>query len=313
MKTNKFLCYSIALGLGVTMFTSCGSDDSSSPLPPIGGYNSADEVAAADLVAYFPLDGDGVEKISSTAPNGIVATTFGAGAKGQAATFNSGYLKYPSIPALAGVTGSITVSSWVKITNQKTGPEAVSTISPIFSLTNPNEQVGNLALFGNTHGLTTSDSITIKAEFKVKKADGTTFGGDAVNMTKMEPWMIEENAAGKNHTAAANKIGGQWAHVVFVYDASAGKTMARIYANGVKISNSEWENRKIDGQEVMVPFNQFTPTYPIIGALRTVVEGTNTDAWNAALKGSVDEIRVYKKALSQSDIGALYELEKAGR
>lgn len=313
MKTNKFLCYSLALSLGVTMFTSCGSDDSGSALPPIGGYNSADEVAAADLVAYFPLDGDGIESISNTAPSNTVATTFAAGAKGQAATFNSGYLKYPSIPALAGITGNITVSSWVKITNQKTAPEAVSTISPIFSLTNPNEQVGNLSLFGNTHGLTSSDSIQIKAEFKVKKADGTTFGGDAINMTKMEPWMIEGNAGGANHTAAANKIGGQWAHVVFVYDSSGGKTMARIYANGVKISNSEWENRKIDGQEVSVPFNQFTPTYPIIGALRTVVEGTNVDTWNAAMKGSVDEIRVYKKALSPSDIGALYELEKAGR
>lgn len=313
MKTNKFLCYSLALGLGVTLFTSCGSDDSSSSLPPIGGYNSADEVAAADLVAHWPLNGDGIERISNTAPSSTVATTFAEGAKGQAATFNSGYLKYPSIAALAGVTGSITVSSWVKITNQKANPDAVSTISPIFTLTNPNEQVGNLAIFGNTHGLTTSDSIQMKAEFKVKKVDGTTFGGDAVNMTKMEPWMIEGNAAGAIHTAAANKIGGQWAHIVFVYDASGGKTMARIYSNGVKISNAEWENRKIDGQEVMVPFNQFTPTYPIIGALRTVVEGTNIDTWNAALKGSVDEIRVYKKALSQSDIGALYELEKAGR
>lgn len=313
MKTNKFLCYSIALGLGVTMITSCGSDDNASPLPPIGGYNSADEVAAADLVAHWPFNGDGIERISNTAPNETVAASFAGGAKGQAATFTSGYMKYPSIPALANITGSITISSWVKITNQKANPDAVSTISPIFSLTNPNEQVGNLSVFGNTHGLTSSDSIQMKAEFKVKKADGTTFGGDAVNMTKMEPWMIEGNDNGANHTAAANKIGGQWAHIVFVYDASAGKTMARIYANGVKISNSEWENRKIDGQEVEVPFNQFTPTYPIIGALRSVADGTNVDTWNAALKGSVDEIRVYKKALSQSDIGALYELEKAGR
>lgn len=303
MKTNKFLCYSIALGLGVTMITSCGSDDGgSTPLPPIGGYNSADEVAAADLVAYWGLDGDGIEEISGTSPNGTVATSFAAGAKGQAATFASGYMKYPSIPALAAMSGNITVSSWVKITNQKANPDADSAISPIFTLTNPNEQVGNLAIFGNTHGLVSSDSIQMKAEFKVKDGE-ETFGGDCLNMIKQEDWMDA------THTWNANKIGGQWAHVVYVYEATDQGTSNRLYVNGIKISNSAWEKRS----DMSKPFVQFTPTYPIIGALRTVAEGTNTDTWNAALKGSVDEIRVYKKALSQSDIGALYELEKAGR
>jgi hypothetical protein len=125
--------------------------------------------------------------------------------------------------------------------------------------------------------------------------------------------MIEGNASGVQHTAAANKIGGQWAHVVFKYIVADGKTVCNIFANGVKISNTEWEERKIDGASVEVPFNQFTPTYPIIGALRNVVDGTNTDTWNAALNGSIDEIRIWKKALSNADINALYELEKVGR
>jgi hypothetical protein len=59
--------------------------------------------------------------------------------------------------------------------------------------------------------------------------------------------------------------------------------------------------------------NHFLPTRPVIGALETVVTGTNTDTWNAALKGKVDEVRVYDKALTPSEIGALYELELAGR
>jgi hypothetical protein len=59
--------------------------------------------------------------------------------------------------------------------------------------------------------------------------------------------------------------------------------------------------------------NHFLPTRPVIGALETVANGTNTDAWNAALKGQVDELRVYDKALTPAEIGALYELELAGR
>jgi hypothetical protein len=310
---NKFFIASIALGMMIG-FTSCGSDDGGGKkLPPIGGYDKADDVAKADLVAYFPLDGDGTEDISGTAPSQVTGASWEQGIKGQAAKLNSGWLKYPSIPEVAGITGSISISAWVKITNQKANPDATSAISPIFTLTNPNEQVGNVAFFGNTHGLVSSDSIEMKAEFKVMRPDGSTFGGDAVNMTKMHDWMISDNANGAQHTAAANKIGGQWAHVVFVYEAAGGRTTARIYSNGVKINNTEWENRKIDGQEVEVPFKQFTPTYPIIGALRTVAEGTNTDTWNAALKGSVDEVRVYKKALTQAEIGALYGLEKVGR
>jgi len=114
---------------------------------------------------------------------------------------------------LAAITGNITVSAWVKLTNQKLTPDAVSTISPIISLTNPNENViigemvltasgvstispiisltnpnenvGNLSFFGNTHGLVSSDSIQMKAEFKVKKADGSTFGGDCVRFLSL--------------------------------------------------------------------------------------------------------------------------------
>jgi len=249
------------------------------------------------------LNGSGVESKSSTAPSSTVGTTFATGIKGQGAVFASGYMKYPSIANLAAINGNISVSAWVKITNQKLNPSAVSAISPIFSMTNPNEQVGNLSLFGNTHGLVSSDSIQMKAEFKVKKADGSTFGGDCLNMIKQEPWMDA------THTWNANKIGGQWAHVVYVYESTAQGTFNRIYVNGVKISNSAWEKR----DDAAIPFNQFSPTYPIIGALRSVADGTNLDTWNAALKGSVDEIRVWKKTLTQAQIGSLYELEKAGR
>ena len=186
-KTMKLSGYAfvITLGLGLAA-TSCSSDDSSStPLPAIGGYANANEVGAADLVAYWPLNGSGVESKSSTAPDATVGASYEAGAKGQGLKLNAGYMKFPSIPALAAITGNITVSAWVKLTNQKLTPDAVSTISPIISLTNPNENVGNLSFFGNTHGLVSSDSIQMKAEFKVKKADGSTFGGDCVRFLSL--------------------------------------------------------------------------------------------------------------------------------
>jgi hypothetical protein len=300
MKTNKFFMSALALGLAYASLTSCGSDEES--LPPIGGYNSASEVAASALKAYWPLNGDGKESISNTAPSATVATTYVTGVKGQAASFNSGFMAYPSITALNSTSGSASISCWAMVSNTKTVAGGVSNISPIFSLTRTGEIFGNLNLLAETHGLTSSDSIQMKGVFRIKKPDGTDFGGDAVNMIKQESWMDA------THNWSANKIGGKWAHIVYTYDGPTATN--KIYVNGVKISNGAWEVR--NGGDAF-PLNHFTPTRPVIGALETVANGTNTDTWNAALKGQVDELRIYDKTLTPAEIGALYELEKAGR
>jgi hypothetical protein len=271
-------------------------------LPPIGGYNSADEVAATSLKAYWPLNGNGKESISNTSPNNTVATTFVEGVKGQAANFNTGFMAYPAITALNTTSGSASISCWAKVSNTKLVAGGPSNISPIFSLTRTGEVFGNLNLLGETHGLVTSDSIQMKGVFRIKNDDGSEFGGDAVNMLKQESWMDA------THTWAANKIGGQWAHIVYIFDGPTGTN--KLYVNGVKISNSAWEVRNGGNAKML---NHFLPTRPVIGALETVANGTNTDAWNAALKGQVDELRVYDKALTPAEIGALYELELAGR
>ncbi len=301
MKTMKLSMKALSLLLIGATIIAC-SDDDEKKLPPIGGYNNADEVAASALKAYWPLNGNGNEKISNTAPSSTVATTFVTGVKGQGANFNEGYMAYPTIAALSSTSGSASISCWAKISNTKLVPDGPSNISPIFSLTRTGEVFGNLNLFGETHGLTTSDSIQVKGIFRIKKEDGTEFGGDAVNMIKQEPWMDA------THTWNPNKIGGQWAHIVYVYDGPTATN--RLYVNGVKISNSAWEVRNAGAPFLL---NHFTPTRPVIGALETVVNGTNADAWNKALKGQVDEIRIFDKTLTQAEIGALYELEKAGR
>lgn len=300
MKTNR-LFYSLVVASGLALIASCSSDDDNS-LPPIGGYNTADEVAATSLKAYWPLNGNGKESISNTSPSSTVATTYVEGIKGQAASFNTGFMAYPAITALNTTSGSASISAWIKISNTKLVDGGPSNISPIFSLTRTGEAFGNLNLLGETHGLVTSDSIQMKGVFRIKNDDGSEFGGDAVNMIKQEPWMDA------THTWAANKIGGQWAHVVYIFDGPTGTN--KLYVNGVKISNSAWEVRN---GGLAKNLNHFLPTRPVIGALETVATGVNTDAWNAALKGQVDELRFYDKALTPAEIGALYELELAGR
>jgi len=308
MKTIKIYAFALMAASGA-MLTSCGDDDSGS-LPPIGGYNSADEVAASDLIAYWPLNGDGKEMKSGAMPSSTIGATWVQGAKGQAVSLNNGYLDYTTLTTIKpAADGNFTISAWAKMTNTKATPTSDGKISPIISFSGGPNAVGNLSLFGNTHGLVSSDSIQMKAQYEFKRPDGTPFGGDAVNMIKMEPWMIEGNANGATppHAAFANKIGGKWAHVVLTWEAQTGTV--RLYVNGVKISNPQWERRN-NGDAMPMAF--FEPSHPTIGALASYISGT-TDVWNAPMKGEIDEVRVYKKTLSQADIGFLYELEKAGR
>ena len=292
MKTMKLFSALIVAAMAVS-FVSCKAKEE--PLPPIGGYNTADEVAKADLVAYWPLNGNGTESMSAAAPATVKNVTWTAGVKDQAASFNVGFLAYNAIASLGtNLQTGFTISAWVKLTNNG------STGSVIFSMSRPNEWAGNINFMSETGWMpATSDSLTVKGLL----VSSTDLGWQDTRNT------VKANAAdvAAGHIAYPNKIGGKWAHAVYTWDNAT--RLAKIYVNGVKISNPVWEARGAAGQT----FAMTTPTRPIIGAFETFATGTTTDAWNTGLVGQIDEVRVWKRALILSDIGALYELEKAGR
>ena len=310
MKTNKFFISALALGVvALTTFNACSDDDEGTKLPPIGGYASADEVGSADLLAYWPLNGSGKESKSNTDASNSVNTTFSAGIKGDGATFNLGYLNYPKIAALnSGLTGSVTVSLWAKVANNTTNP------TMFFQLTKPQSAVANewnggvniMAETGRGNRPITADTLMVKGLFNINKPNGDSFGGDAVNAEQLSAEDIANGGV-----VVVNKTANQWMHVVYVYDGTT--AINRLYVNGVKISNPQWEERnKVDGVNVGVPFKLDAESHPVIGAFGTNVIGT-ADGWQRPMVGQVDEIRVWKKVLVPSDINALYELEKAGR
>lgn len=300
MKTIKILAFSLMATSGM-LLTSCGDDDSNgSSLPPIGGYNNAGEVAAADLVAYWPLDGDGKENISGQMPTGTVGASYVPSIKGQSLVLTNGYLNYPALTKLSATMPSMTVSLWGKLTNNG-GDDGHPTM--MFQLSKPGDWAGNINFMSETGWRTAaSDTLVVKGYVKIKKDDGSENGQDIVN----SPNPSADDLA-NGHTGNANKNGGKWAHYVITWDASNG--YFRLYANGKKISNAKYESRNGD---MPLGLNFFTPTRPIIGTFATVIDGT-PDSWQRGMNGELDEIRVWKKALSESDINSLYELELAGR
>lgn len=285
MKANRVsLGIFAALAVAGSFMVSCKDDEVS--LPPIGGFNNADEVATSNLVAYWGLNGDGKEAKSGAMPTKSQNVTFvSGGPKGQAANLASGFLAYDVIPALSSLP-NMTVSMWVNVKNNE------KSASAFFTLTRPNVWNGNINFMAETGWhKPTSDTLVIKG-YVVTMVNGNESGQDVRN----DP---------PKGGVQAGVYGGKWTHVVMTYDGAT--SMFKIYANGVKISNPEWEQRGTTG-----PLNFTTPTKAVIGAWGTNVSGT-TEPWQVPMTGMVDEVRVYNKALSDGDISSLYQLELAGR
>lgn len=299
MKTMKLSMKALSLVLIGASIIACG-DDEERKLPPIGGFDNADQVAAADLVAYWPLNGNGKEIKSNTDPSNTVGASYVEAIKGQGVNFANGYLAYPEIASLSASLPSMSISLWAKITNNG-GDDGHPTM--MFSLTRPNEWGGNINFMAETGWRpATADTLVVKGLAIIKTEDGGANFQDIINSANPS---AEDIANG--HSAQPNKNGGQWAHYVLTWDATT--AMFRLYANGVKISNPVWESRN-GGNPLALNF--FTPTRPVIGTFGSVVFGT-PDSWQRPMNGQLDEIRVWKKVLTQAEIGALYELEKAGR
>jgi hypothetical protein len=251
----------------------------------VAGYKKADEVAAGNLVAYWGLNGDGKETISGAAPSASINATFVDAKKGKGVSFTEGYLAYPEIDKLKSSLASISVSTWVKVKNNGSSP------SCFFSLSRPNEWAGNFNLMAETGWRKDTDDTLVVKSLLVSKVAGN------------DSWQDTRNEPSKKGVQA-NKVGGAWAQVVTTYDAAT--SLYKVYVNGVKVSNPEWEQRGTTGG-----LNFTTPTKAILGTWGSVVDKKAED-WQKGMTGQMDEVRVYNKALADKDIDALYKLENKG-
>ncbi len=270
------------------VFAGCNKNDDV-VLPKIGGYNNSDEVAAANLVAYWNFDGNQNEIKSSTAVTSSARVTSTAGIKGEGVKLDSGYLFYNSIPALNGMT-TFSVSTWVQVRNN--GGPANSFTSMIFQTSKPGSTFGNINL-----GLETS--------WKPSTNDTLVVHGWYTD----PPGGLQDNRNDPYGTPSVGTVldtAGKWINLVMTVD-NSNPVNFLIYANGKSIGayNTRGAN----------PYTPRTPSSVIIGGWLNNVPGQphTSDTWPHAFVGSIDQVRVYNKALSTDEISALYQLELAGR
>jgi len=279
-------------------FTSCKKKSTIAPPSPIGGYNTSNDVGAANLLAHWTFDGNANESISNTAPIKSTGTSFGTGVKGQALVLANGYTLYPVIPKLNLTNfGSITVSAWVKTDNNG------STASNVFSLTQGtaaqtdwNTGLVNMVI-ETGHPTATDDTLVLHPSYGTYNT-GALQLGDNIN-----DYGVRETDFKTVH--GTNK----WVHYVMRYRAA--DSTIDVFANGVIVSNNKFRKRNT-GLLVLPALG----AQAIIGGFANVNTGfasAPAHTFEGLFNGSIDELRFYNTALSDADISALYQLELAGR
>jgi hypothetical protein len=310
------------LALGYITVASC-SDDDDPALPPIGGYNSSDEVAATNNVAKWSFDNTLTESksnLTGTSTN----TAFTTGAKGQAYEGSSTQARYaiynvsPSVQSMS----SMSLSFWIKAPRNENNPDPTPVqgkgVQGIFSLTDQNSFWGGINLFvenNERNGVQNTDTLKLKLLLENKRA-GVVWGTQAPEF--LVPGSVD-----------------QWVHVVFSYDATNGRIV--VYKNGAKGGTGSLTGPygPFNGENVLYANDpgaatgnpnaapiygalQFAPAQKmVIGALQLSTNpslgGASAPSWATTFRGLLDEFRIYNKALSSSEVESLYQLEAAGR
>jgi len=273
-----------ALLLGLS-FTSCSSN-SSTP-DPYAGKTNPSTIAASNLVAYFPLEsatgaittGTGVtfSKIST-------AGSFVVGRRGNAfqGSTNGGFLEFNL--ATANVFKDLTefsYSAWIK-TPAPTGGAASA-----FSVNGGDANMGNFNLVIESQS--NADSLALKPYIRNSTSE----------------WQGQDM-----YTFKKANTTDKWIHVVSTYNKTT--SVMSLYVNGSLVNTGikyAGPVPTVGAQPLLGALTFVDMTKFYIGAWGKLALGTATDSWMVYFPGMIDEIRVYNKALSDTEVKALYEAE----
>ena len=298
-------------GMAACALSSCTKADTGDNFTPgdppaiSGGYLNSDEVAPDDLIAYFPFDGtieDAKGTITGGEQHGNVSFT--EGRKGQAYQGAAdAFLSYSSPGAVAGLT-SFTVAFWINTQKHTDGAQA------IFMLSRQDGYFwGNL--FATIEGTTRTDN-KMQMKFHFEKA----------SVPNVEHWL----APGDKYWP--DDMYGAWRHVVYTYDEASSKATRYVSGNVVALPDDPSPGGDGDlvdqtasgdpGKDGSVPLGplEFKDARDfIIGGYQNHLGApyNGLESWMVNYTGQLDEFRIYKRALTQKEVAALYKLERQSR
>ncbi len=286
--------------------------------PAINGFDAASDIEQTNLIAYWSFDGNFKDSQQNLTPTlSSPAPTFVTGIKGQAFQGKGNtYVAYP-VGAIATVT-SFTVSIWF---NQPAAPINDTTANYI-----PGQGAQGLLM------------IYSDSSYQVLDIDNEVYatktGHDSLAFNAGFESLVS-TATKKDSLVVAIPQGyftnatGLWTQLVMTYDATSSKYS--LYQNGQLVGvSSFWSSAAIPnpftvltgkaGLSSTLPLGSLkfkNPLGLIIGAFPQVLnlplDNLTPQPWAGNFQGALDEIRIYKVALSAIEVTSLYQLEFANR
>ncbi len=298
---KKIKLFSVLAGVALFMgmsFTSCKTTEPD----PNAGKTDPSTIANANLVAYFPFNGNGNDSITGMTPAKNANVTYAtarrkAGFQGN----NVGYFLY-NLPAASKLRTlkAFAVAMWL---NEPQIPAETAPTPMLLQIGNDDNLFwGNLSLAQDRQGTLAApqDSLNLKAYFYSQTA---TFKDQFINFP---------------HPSLK---AGKWMHLIFEYD-NVTSTFS-VYVNGAKlvfpastaagIANRYAAEKPATGVQPPLGDLVFNKANKMViggGWMTKIVQvPPATDDWMGWFNGSMDELRIYDRALTATEAKALYDAE----
>ncbi|MBS1603869.1 MAG: LamG domain-containing protein [Bacteroidetes bacterium] len=245
------------------------------PAETFGGYSASNQVGASSLIAHFSFEGALIDSVSKTSATGT-GTSYGTGVKGQGLSIGlNNYATFTPTDAIKQLQ-SMTIAYWVNTPKNGAG------IQEPVCFVNSTQFWSNLDMFFD--GQTDASSV-----FKMHLYNTAQQDAWLANWTLSNPWET-------------------WMHIALTYDAPSNKFT--FYVNGQQFGTATQAGfgnlSFVNFPAILFGTIQFQTT-------PSMTSGASSQSWASFLLGAMDEVRIYNKALSGSDVKALFQLENLGK
>lgn len=242
---------------------------------PVNGYTASSQVAATNSVGYWGFDGSLIDSVSSQSGTST-NTSFGTGIKKQGLqTGSNGYVLFTPGTSITGLT-SYTISYWVN------APVNANGIAGTVNLSH------NSNFWGNIDQFFENGSAANAAKFRIH----------VTNSNGKEHWISKDGVP---------NVFDKWTQVTTSFD-GATKTF-KLYVNGTEIVS------EVDAAFGNLSFaNVGKLVFGTVQFMTTpsLTSSHGAEPWAGFLNGTLDEVRIYNKALTANEVLALYALQNKG-
>src|ERR1700744_76895 len=280
---NKYTIILILAGFGLS---SCYKKfDQASYAPPlnVNGSTNANQIGKANLVAYWNFNNNLIDSVSKTAGT-ATNTSFSTGLKNYGTGLFGGNNAYvvSAVPANIQNLHSFTVSTWVNMPVSDS-----SAVYDLVGIANAQNFWSNLDIFFDGGGTSTNDRLKIHV------------WNNGTSVTGVDAWLGDYTV---------NAPYGGWVNITLTYDDSSSTFV--VYYNGSSIGTSTFAG--------FAPLNWTGVQKMVFGTFPfmtnpSLTTGATAQDWATYLPGTMDEVRVYNRVLTNVEVGSLVALQRRGK